>query len=246
MAKRSLGEVFIRSMVRQVGRDAGKVVSNQAFGDAHSTPIRMVKSADTSLQYVGSRRRYRHELDRVINGDLPGSTQSAKKQLVALENAFESFLEDLSPLRNSTDILILRNWVEKSGDYIEDVLKISNKPEVQKLADDMNSTLVDVKRQAKEQVDALVPATGEELPAKKKEASIVLWSGVILIVLGVSLLVWHSGETTSVEFPFMVGCAGLLTMIIGALMLSGNASARNELIEKVQDIADMKTLLSHW
>ena len=54
MAKRSLGEVFIRSMVRQVGRDAGKVVSNQAFGDAHSTPIRMVKSADTSLQYVGS------------------------------------------------------------------------------------------------------------------------------------------------------------------------------------------------
>lgn len=34
---------FVRSAVNQVGRDSGKVISNQVFGDAHATPIRIVK-----------------------------------------------------------------------------------------------------------------------------------------------------------------------------------------------------------
>lgn len=46
MAKSSflnqLGKGFVRSAVNQVGRDTGKVVSNQAYGNAHSTPIRGV------------------------------------------------------------------------------------------------------------------------------------------------------------------------------------------------------------
>ena len=45
---RSLTQKFINSAVRQVGRDAGKVISNVAFGDSHSTPIRMVGSKATS------------------------------------------------------------------------------------------------------------------------------------------------------------------------------------------------------
>ena len=51
MAKQSLGEKFISSAVRQVGRDLGKTVSNQLFGDAHSTPIRRVQEGNlTPLQ----------------------------------------------------------------------------------------------------------------------------------------------------------------------------------------------------
>lgn len=45
MAKNSsflgqLGKGFLRSAVNQVGRDGGRVISNQVYGDAHSTPIR--------------------------------------------------------------------------------------------------------------------------------------------------------------------------------------------------------------
>lgn len=44
MAKKSfLGQLakgFVRSAVNQVGRDGGRVISNQIYGDAHSTPIR--------------------------------------------------------------------------------------------------------------------------------------------------------------------------------------------------------------
>lgn len=44
MAKKSylgkLAKGFVRSAVNQVGRDGGRVISNQIYGDAHSTPIR--------------------------------------------------------------------------------------------------------------------------------------------------------------------------------------------------------------
>lgn len=36
---------FIRSAVNQVGRDGGKVISNQIYGDAHSTPYRRVDAS---------------------------------------------------------------------------------------------------------------------------------------------------------------------------------------------------------
>ena len=42
-----LGKGFIRSAVNQVGRDSGRVVSNQIYRTQHSTPIRIVADANT-------------------------------------------------------------------------------------------------------------------------------------------------------------------------------------------------------
>ena len=39
-----LAKGFVRSAVNQMGRDAGRVVSNQLYGDAHSTPHRNVSA----------------------------------------------------------------------------------------------------------------------------------------------------------------------------------------------------------
>lgn len=47
---KNLAKGFVRSAVNQVGRDAGKVVSNQIYGDAHSTPHRAVGSSYSSPQ----------------------------------------------------------------------------------------------------------------------------------------------------------------------------------------------------
>lgn len=47
----SLGKGFIRSAVNQVGRDYGKTISNQVFGDAHATPVRMVKTDASNIVY---------------------------------------------------------------------------------------------------------------------------------------------------------------------------------------------------
>lgn len=51
----SLGKGFIRSAVNQVGRDAGRVVSNQVYGDAHSSPYRNV-SRKNRIVDVGEKR----------------------------------------------------------------------------------------------------------------------------------------------------------------------------------------------
>lgn len=40
-----LGKGFIRSAVNQVGRDGGKVISNNIYGNQHSTPIRIVSNS---------------------------------------------------------------------------------------------------------------------------------------------------------------------------------------------------------
>ncbi|MCK6144816.1 hypothetical protein [Prevotella intermedia] len=46
---KNLGKGLIRSAVNQVGRDAGKVISNQLYGNAHSTSHRIVNNNDTFI-----------------------------------------------------------------------------------------------------------------------------------------------------------------------------------------------------
>lgn len=46
-----LAKGFVRSAVNQVGRDAGKVVSNGIYGDSHSTPIRNVSGNSRIVDY---------------------------------------------------------------------------------------------------------------------------------------------------------------------------------------------------
>jgi hypothetical protein len=40
-----LGNLFVKAAVREVGRNLGKGVSNELYGDWHSTPVRMAKSS---------------------------------------------------------------------------------------------------------------------------------------------------------------------------------------------------------
>lgn len=49
---KNLAKGFVRSAVNQVGRDAGKVVSNNLYGDAHSVPHRSV-NGNEQPEYIG-------------------------------------------------------------------------------------------------------------------------------------------------------------------------------------------------
>lgn len=42
---------FIRSAVNQVGRDGGRVISNQLYGDTHSSPIRISNNQNESIDF---------------------------------------------------------------------------------------------------------------------------------------------------------------------------------------------------
>ena len=54
MAKKSYGEKLLSSAVHQVGRDLGKTISNQLFGDAHATPVRHIKSSQNQQLNLSS------------------------------------------------------------------------------------------------------------------------------------------------------------------------------------------------
>ncbi|MBP7359379.1 MAG: hypothetical protein KA955_08595 [Prevotella sp.] len=51
---KNLAKGFVQSAVNQVGRDCGKVVSNNVYGDAHSTPPRIVSNKTSDIPDVNS------------------------------------------------------------------------------------------------------------------------------------------------------------------------------------------------
>lgn len=65
---------FTKSVVRQVGRDLGKVVSNKVFGDRHSTPYRRVGNNSTS--------RRRQQRSQPAQQQQPQVSQSAQEQQI--------------------------------------------------------------------------------------------------------------------------------------------------------------------
>ena len=185
----------------------------------------MVQSADTSAQFSGKRRTYRHDLDRVVNGDLPSTVGSAKKNLVKLENALEDFLNGMMPIGNAEEITIMKNWIDKSLDYIGDVLKIVDKPDVKALADDLVKTIQGIKKQTKEKVSEMEIPIDESIPKKKRNARIVFWLGVALI--------W-------------VPIIGLVMAIVGAIML--NRSRKNRVAHEnaIENAGGMKAAVASW
>ena len=58
----SLGKTFTNAIVREIGRNYGKAISNSLMGDSHSTPVRMVGGDVSSMR--GS--TYRNKLDEAI------------------------------------------------------------------------------------------------------------------------------------------------------------------------------------
>ena len=248
MGKSSLGQTFIKSMVRQVGRDAGKVVSNKAFGDSHATPIRMVQSSDTSPQFSGKRRSYRHDLDRVVNGDLPSTPASAKKSIVTLENAFIEFANGLMPLGNAHKVEVLKNWTNKSLDYIGDVLKIVDKPDVKELAQELVTTLTNLKAQTKEKLASMDMPSDDGLGQRRMVARSVFWVGMALTLLpGVfadSTEVVNGEEVASASTSFVA--FGVIVVIVGAVLLRGSKKARTAHENAKANIQGMKAVAASW
>ena len=58
----SLGKTFTNAIVREIGRNYGKAISNSLMGDSHSTPVRML-GGDVSRMRG---RTYRNKLDEAI------------------------------------------------------------------------------------------------------------------------------------------------------------------------------------
>ena len=59
----SLCKGFIRSAVNQVGRDYGRTISNQIFGDSHATPVRVVKTDRSNILWAPGQPNKENEIE---------------------------------------------------------------------------------------------------------------------------------------------------------------------------------------
>lgn len=90
---------FLNSVIRQLGRDTGKVISNSIFKDAHSTPIRMVRAQSTqSVQQSSNRKVSRSEFEKALVFDRSATPKTLIRKIQALsiilEEEMKSFLSD--------------------------------------------------------------------------------------------------------------------------------------------------------
>jgi len=83
-----LGDVFVRSVVREVGRNYGKSISNSLLGNSHSTPVRVVGGG-----YLGEGtggRKYKHQLEKICKTwSIKGPTATFN----VAQNMYKSFFD---------------------------------------------------------------------------------------------------------------------------------------------------------
>lgn len=82
---------FTQSIINQIGRDTGKVISNKIFKDAHSTPIKLVSEKS-------EKRAVKTEFEKTINFQIGARSTTLVNKLsgaqIVLRNEMNKFLSD--------------------------------------------------------------------------------------------------------------------------------------------------------
>ncbi len=133
---------FLKSAINQVGRDMGRVVSNQVFKDSHSTPYRRTgNSSSGQIQTTQRRANFKSEFDKAIDfqtGHRP-STLIAKISGVytVLKNEANYYISDgYLDTEESDSLFTMMERFNQKVDDVCDVLEIdeeSNKKEIDQL-----------------------------------------------------------------------------------------------------------------
>jgi len=131
---------FLKSAINQVGRDMGRVVSNQIFKDAHSMPIRNT-SASSSRSIPRQKRVNKSEFEKAVSFPTSFRPPTLVNKLVgaytALKNEANEFIQDDYLNTSETEILLnsMMKFKHKTEDVI-DVLELDedkNKNELEKV-----------------------------------------------------------------------------------------------------------------
>lgn len=129
---------FLKSAINQVGRDFGKVISNQMFKDAHAAPIRMAGANPN-----GRTKKVKSEFEKALTFPLTQKPNTLLTKMgaayIELKNEADEFLSDgylsMDELKQLVDLFNTYN--NKAGD-ITDLLELDeekNAEEISKLAD---------------------------------------------------------------------------------------------------------------
>lgn len=140
-----IGNVFVRSVVREVGRNYGKAISNSLMGDRHSTPVRMTDGGQSSNRQR-SNRGYKNQLHKVCKTwTIKGHTatfnvaQNMYKSFFDLvEEAQEDGLELIEIIDLMEDYVMMRKQLNK----VREALIQLDKPDLESKVDEMDDNML--------------------------------------------------------------------------------------------------------
>lgn len=117
-----IGKTFVNSMVREVGRNYGKAISNKLLGDKHSTPYRRVGGGSANAAaYVAEQpaKKRMNELEKLINNFTRKTTErSTVTQALNIVDAYFSEADEAQRNGGAIDLGEAEFLVEKSRDVI--------------------------------------------------------------------------------------------------------------------------------
>jgi hypothetical protein len=141
-----LGDVFVRSVVREVGRNYGKSISNSLLGNSHSTPVRVVGGG-----YLGEGtggRNYKHQLEKICK---TWSVKGPTATFNVAQNMYKSFFDLVDEAQNDgvvdvNEVLeLMKAFVEMRPQLkkVETALEQLERIDLSKKVDELDNGLFD-------------------------------------------------------------------------------------------------------
>lgn len=211
---------FVSSAIRQVGRDLGKVVSNQAFGDAHSTPIRHVNrfSGSATTGTKTDDRRRKTDFEKALNFKLSYTPKTLVGKLLGALIEFKKETDLLlSDDHLSTDetryfLSMLNEFSTKAADVAE-VMEVHPKSSSEdeelmyRITNDLKVHVHRIARAGYEEAIEDVERLGrkiDEIDMVKAANINLIWAGLTVASLIAGYFIWKSWML----FPVAVAMIG--------------------------------------
>ncbi len=187
-----LGKTFVRSMVREVGRNYGKAMSNTLLGDKHSTPYRRVGSGAAQAGGYSpgaSAKKRMSKLEKHIK-DFTRKTTERSMVSQAL-NIYDAYFEEVDEAQNNGGAIDLAEAmfiVEKSHDVrrcisvsieqLEVLKKTDNVPLLKEKEEDIANLVSGIDQSLKEHLEKMDVSKIHEQPKTKQLSSVAILSAL--------------------------------------------------------------------
>lgn len=208
---------FLKSAINQVGRDMGKVVSNQVFKDSHSTPYRRVSqnNSRSNSKPRTNTRNVKSEFDKAIEfqtGFKPNTLiTKISGAYTVIKNEAKEYISD--GYLDTTEASSLFEMMNRFNDKVEDVCDILEMDE------EGNEKEINQLSKIVEKTNELFKNT-LELSAKgcKERQS------------------EHRIEAENIEKPSLLNYVGLHLVWLGKYARGGEKSILNMVVANIADL----------
>lgn len=238
-------KTFTSSIIREIGRNYGKAISNQLLGDAHSTPYRRVDNRATLGSSSGD-YKYANNLDRLIK---KFEIKGALATFNAGQNIFNAFFE-----------LVNEAKADNTFDWQETIYLCEQYKRTVIVLNKISEALIELGNKEKQQIIAqkIVDASVfidelnqvyKTIPAKKKQINkTYLHTYKITLVLAIASIISlfigiDDGLDKSISVVLIVASILLLVLSIN-FKRRYNAKVNNE-INRIKDLNLIKELVSN-